>query len=93
MADITIRDLIIYYTAKAETIKSIATYDIKNSKTKEKLLDFAEKYSDRAFQLSEISKFVGKSSTTELNLLDNYEAEEKVRKERFKKKYGYEKGE
>lgn len=93
MADITIRDLIIYYTAKAEALKSCALYDTKSIKTKEKLLGWSESYSDRAFQLAEISKFVGKSSTTELNLLDYYEVEEKLRKEKFKEKYGFEKGE
>jgi hypothetical protein len=90
MADITIRDLIIYYTAKAEAIKSCAIYDIKSPKRKEELLKIAESYSDRAFQLSEISRFIGKSQTTELNLLDNYEANLRIDKENFKKRYGYE---
>lgn len=90
MTDITIRDLIIYYTTKANVLKSCATYDIKNQKRKEELLKISEEYSDRALQLSEISRFIGKSSTTEINILDNYEAEEKVRKVNFKEKYGLE---
>lgn len=92
MTDITIRDLIIYYTAKAEALKSCALYHTKSIKTKEELLELSERFSDKAYQLAEISKFVGKSSTTELNLLDYYEVEEKLRKKKFKERYGFEKG-
>ena len=35
-------------------------------------------------------RFVGKSTTTEMNLLDNYEANLRIEKENFKKRYGYE---
>lgn len=89
MADITIRDLIIHYTAKADAFKSASTY-VKSPNVRKKLLELSETYSDRAFSLSEVCHFVGKSTTTELNLLDNYEAMQKVEKDNFKKRYGYE---
>lgn len=89
MADITIRDLIIYYTAQADAFKFASTY-VKSPNVSKKLLELSETYSDRAFTLSEICRFVGKSATTELNLLDNYEANLHIEKENFKKRYGYE---
>ena len=89
MADITIRDLIIYYTARADALKYASLYT-KSPSVKKQLLELSETYSDRAFTLSEIRSLVGKSSTTELNLLDNYEANLHIEKENFKKRYGYE---
>lgn len=89
MADITIRDLIIHYTAKADAFKSASTY-VKSPNVSKKLLELSATYSERAFALSEIRNFVGKSAKTELNLLDNYEANLYIEKEDFKKRYGYE---
>lgn len=89
MADITIRDLIIYYTAQANAFKFASTY-VKSPNISKKLLELSATYSDRAFALSEIRRLVGKSSTTELNLLDNYAANLHIEKENFKKRYGYE---
>ena len=89
MAEITIRDLIIHYTAKADAFQSAAYY-VRNPKKKQELFELAEKYSDRAFQLSEIRRYIGKSTTTEMNILDNYKAQEKVYKKNFKEKYGVE---
>ena len=88
MADITIRDLIIYYTAKADAFKTAAAY-VKSSVVSKELLELSETNSDRTFNLSEICRFVGKSTTTEMNLLDNYEANLRIEKENFKKRYGY----
>ena len=88
MADITIRDLIIHYTAKADAFKSAAYY-VSNPKKKQELFELAERCSDRAFQLSEIRQHIGKSTTTEMNILDNYIAQEKFYKKDFKEKYGF----
>ena len=89
MPELTIRDLIIYYTAKAEAFMTASSYT-KSPSVKKQLLEFSKTYSNRAFNLSEIFRIVGKSATTELNLLDNYEANLHIAKENFKKRYGYE---
>lgn len=89
MENITIRDLIIHYTAQADAFKLASIY-VKSPNIRKKLLELSETYSDRAFTLSETCRFVGKSATTELNLLDNYVANSHIAKEKFKKRYGYE---
>lgn len=89
MENITIRDLIIHYTAKADALKTASIY-VKSPNVSKKLLELSETYSDTAFTLSEIICSVGKSATTELNLLDNYEANLHIAKENFKRRYGYE---
>ena len=92
MADITIRDLIIHYTAEANAYQSAACY-VSNPKKKQTLLEWAERCSDAAFQLSEIRQHIGKSVTTDMNILDYYIACEKVYKKNFKEKHGVDVGE
>ena len=87
MTDITIRDLIIHYTAKSAAYQFASTC-VNNPTNNQKLLEMAERYSDEAFKLSEIRLHIGKSATTEMNILDNYMAREKKFKQKFKEKYG-----
>lgn len=88
MKEITIRDVIIYYTAQAQAYKSCAMLCSKNVTQKENMLKTAKKLSDRAYALSEIGRFIGQSATTEMNILNNFEAEESVHKQKFKEQFG-----
>lgn len=74
MANVSIRDLIIYYTAKAAAYKYAASWVVKDSKLKKGFLELSEKEYDMAFRLVEARQSVGKTHLPDINLLERYDA-------------------
>lgn len=66
-----LKEQIVYYTAKAQAYNSAALYLPANSKTRKKFLELSEELSDLAFKLADDFRLIGKSSTTEINILDH----------------------
>lgn len=69
-----IRELIIYYTAKAEAYNHMSTYTEISKALKKELEGYAERYYDTAYDIIKTLQIIGKSHSDGLcllNCLDN----------------------
>ena len=66
-----LKEQIVYYTAQANAYNTAALYLPNNSKTRKKFLELSEELSYLAFKLADDFRLIGKSSTTNISILDH----------------------